>query len=452
MGQKGMKTNSDKVCEGRTANAELNTLVRAAFLTMLDNTKDMVFVKNKDLVYMAASMPFVKMVGKEKAEEIIAHTDIEIFEDENLAKRYVADDHKLMEGGVNLVDYVEPITEENGQPRYGSTSKYILSDDEGEIIGIFGITKDITRDYLARQQYQQELKYMFELPKNAYAVSYIDVDSWRIISQRRQLIQEGTYQACHTVESLCEAALDSIVDEYSDVAAFYRNFAPDNLRKIYESGRTSISFKYQRYLSDNSVRWVRNDVRLLVDVESGHLCVILSAKDIDAQKQKEQRLLMAARMDKMTMLLNRETTMEEIRSTLKREAESTHALFMIDVDNFKMLNDTLGHQAGDKFLIDLADEIKNCFGVFDIVGRIGGDEFFALMKNVPDKSAAEQQAQKLLNAVQRVCSAYLDIPLSGSIGIGLYPECAASLEELYTKADNALYQAKRNGKNQFVFS
>lgn len=447
-----MKTISDKVCQCSEGNAELNILIRAAFQTMLDSTNDMVFVKNKDLVYMAASMPFVKMVGKEKVEEIIDHTDIEIFEDGNLAERYVADDRKLMDDGVNLVDYVEPITEENGQPRYGSTSKYLLYNEEGGIIGILGITKDITKDYIARQQYQQEIKYMFELPKNAYAVTYIDIDNWRIISQRRQLILEGTYQACHTVEGLCEAALDSIVDESSDVAAFYRNFSPDNLKKIYESGRTSISFKYQRYLSDNSIRWVRNDVRLIMDVESGNLCAILSAKDIDAQKQKEQKLLLAARMDKMTMLLNRETTMEEIRSILKKEGDSKHALFMTDVDNFKILNDTLGHRAGDKFLIDLADEIKKCFGVFDVVGRIGGDEFFALMKNVPDTETVEQKAQDLLNAIQRVCSSYLDIPLSGSIGISLYPENAATLEELYEKADSALYEAKRNGKNRFVFS
>ena len=447
-----MKTNADKVCQGVTDDAELNILIKTAFQTMMDNTKDMVFVKNKNLVYMAASAPFVKMVGKKKAEDIVGHTDIEIFADENLARRYVADDCKLMHGGMSLVDYVEPITEENGQPRYGSTSKYLLSNSKGEVIGILGVTRDITREYIARQQYRQELQYMFELPKNAYAVTYIDVEGWRIISQRRQLIQDGTYQACYTVEQLCEAALDSIVDEYSEVADFYRNFTPDNLRKIYESGRTSISFKYQRYLSDNSIRWVRNDVRILMDVDSGHLCVILSAKDIDAQKQKEQKLLLAARMDKMTMLLNRETTMEEIRSTLRKEMELSHALFMIDVDNFKMLNDTLGHQAGDKFLIDLACEIKKNFRALDVVGRIGGDEFFALMKNVPNAGIVERKAQNLLESIKGICNEYHDIPLSGSIGVSMYPDNAANLEELYAKADSALYEAKRNGKNRFVFS
>ena len=74
-------------------------LMKAAFKAMLESTTDMVFLKSPDLVYQAASMPFVKMVGKEAVSEIIGRTDMEIFEDQELAKRYVADDHKLLESG-----------------------------------------------------------------------------------------------------------------------------------------------------------------------------------------------------------------------------------------------------------------------------------------------------------------------------------------------------------------
>ena len=101
------------------------TLMKAAFEAMLESTMDMVFLKSTDLVYQAASMPFVKMVGKESVGEIIGRTDMEIFADKELAKRYVADDHKLLESEENLLDYMEPIADEDGQARYGSTSKYI---------------------------------------------------------------------------------------------------------------------------------------------------------------------------------------------------------------------------------------------------------------------------------------------------------------------------------------
>lgn len=434
-----------------TDNNEINSIMPVAFRTLIDNTKDMMFVKDINLIYVAASLPFAKMVGKETVGEIIGKTDFEIFEDQNLAKRYVSDDRKLLAGRNDLVDYIEPITDEDGRARYGSTSKHILRDNNGNHIGILGITRDITREYLNRQQQQKELKYLFELPEDTYAVTYIDVDAWRIISQRRQNIDNGTFQSCYTVESLVEAALDSIADRNSDAVKFYRRFNPSYLHEIYESGRRRVSFKYARTLSDGSVHWVYNVVRFISDADSGHLCVMLSAQNIDEQKREEEQLIRSAKMDMMTLLLNRETTMEMIHKTLKEQPDKMHALFMIDADNFKALNDTYGHQVGDEFLIRFAKELKNCFDDGGIAGRIGGDEFFALIPDVPDVESVQASADELLNNIRKVCSEYADIGISASIGIGLYPTNGRSIGQLYAFADKAMYQAKRKGKNQIVF-
>lgn len=438
--------------KGEQEKVQLNSLIPIAFQTMLDNTEDMIFVKDANSVYIAASNPFVKMVGKESADEIVNRTDYDIFDDKNLAKRYVADDRKLLDKGKNLVNYIEPITEIDGQARYGSTSKYILYDDEGNKVGILGITKDITRDYIARQHYQQEIKYLFKLPEDTYAITYVDVDDWRIINQRRQNIGVNSYQTVHTVEELCDFAVMSIVDGNSNAAEFYRNFTADNLHHIFESGRSTVAFEYQRKVSETNVRWIHNEVRFMIDIDSGHLCVMLMARDIDTEKSEEQKLVMAAKMDQMTMLLNRETTMDYIRQILKAESDGLHALFMIDVDNFKSLNDTQGHQTGDEFLIELAAEVSKNFRESDIIGRIGGDEFFALMRNVPDISIVARKAQELLNTVKELCVHYSDVSLSASVGISLYPENGKTLEELYAQADGALYEAKRKGKNQYIFS
>lgn len=428
-------------------------LMKEAFKAILESTTSMVFLKDANLVYQAASMPFVKMVGKSSVEELVGHTDLEIFEDKNLAIRYVADDHKLFHNGENLIDYMEPITDENGHARYGCTSKYILRDAEGQIIGLLGITKDITREYFARQRYQQELKYLFELPEDTYAVCYVDVDSWRVISQRRQNVENGTLQVCQTVEELYTYARESIVDQESEAAEFYRNFSVANLWNIYASGRTNMVFKYERRMTDGSVRWVRNEIRFLTDVDSGHLCAMFSAKDIDAIKQEEQKLVIAAKMDRMTMLLNRETSMEYINQILETQSEEQHVLFMLDIDNFKNLNDTLGHQIGDEFLIALAAELKKSFRESDVVARIGGDEFFAMMLNVTELKIIEKKAQDILDIIQNIAQKYpAEINLTGSIGISIYPGDGTTLDELYTKADDALYEAKRGGKNKFVFA
>ncbi len=427
-------------------------LMKAAFAAITSNTKDLLFLKDKDLVYRAASDAFARMAGKKAADEIIGRTDFEIFEDQNLAKRYVADDHKLIEECTDLKDYVEPITDDHGNARYGATSKFVLKDDNGDIIGILGITKDITREYIARQRYQQEFKYLFELPQDTYAVCYIDIDSWRIISQRRQNIDNGTIQECQTVEEMCRYAVESIVDSTSNASEFYRSFTAENLHSIYSKGRRTLTFKYERRITEDSTRWVRNEVNFLTDIDSGHLCVMLSAKDIDAVKLQEKRLAQAAKLDSMTMLLNHETTMEYIAQILSEDGDTQHALFMLDIDNFKALNDTLGHQAGDEFLIKLARELKNNFRESDVIGRIGGDEFFALMRNVTEREQIESRAKDILDIIRSVAAEFPSVGLGGSIGISLYPKNGRSLDDLYSCADAALYKAKRNGKNKYLFA
>ena len=94
----------------RNDNQDKHGIMPIAFQTLLHTTKDMMFVKDINLVYIAASMPFAKMVGKDSVEEIVGRTDFEIFEDQNLAKRYVSDDRKMLAGNNDLTEYIEPIT------------------------------------------------------------------------------------------------------------------------------------------------------------------------------------------------------------------------------------------------------------------------------------------------------------------------------------------------------
>ena len=425
-------------------------LIKSAFDVVINNTADIMFVKDNNLVYQSASPAFVRMTGKSSASEIIGHTDEEVFDDRSLATRYVADDRRLLAGGVDLIGYVEPITSDNGKARYGSTSKYILRNNNGDEIGILGTTKDITTEYLARKRYQQEFRYLFELPQDTFAVCYIDVDSWRIICQRRQHISDGTIQECQTIKEMSDYAVASIIDKDCKAAVFYRNFTAEKLHDIYASGRRTVTFKYERRLSDNSARWVRNELNFLTDVDSGHLCVMLSARDINKIKLEEKKLADAAKLDSMTMLLNHETAMETIKYILNNESDRKHALFMLDIDNFKALNDTLGHQAGDRFLTELAKKLKSHFRESDVVGRIGGDEFMALMRNVSEREQIERKAEDVLDIIQSVASNYLQVELSGSIGISIFPDDGNDLDKLYEKADEALYKAKRNGKNKFV--
>lgn len=164
------------------------------------------------------------------------------------------------------------------------------------------------------------------------------------------------------------------------------------------------------------------------------------------QDEMEQRL----KQDDLTGLLNKSTTKSEIEGFLKENIRGTHALFLIDVDNFKCINDTLGHMFGDSVLINVGKKIGELFRGTDVVGRIGGDEFMVLMKYT-DFYQAKLKAEKICESVKQVYHGGdgEEVEVSCSVGVALYGTIKESYSSLFSKADMAMYQAKEAGKNQY---
>ena len=125
-------------------------------------------------------------------------------------------------------------------------------------------------------------------------------------------------------------------------------------------------------------------------------------------------------------------------------------------DNFKNLNDTRGHQAGDEFLIDLAAEIKGSFRETDIVGRIGGEEFVIFISGEKDDDELIEKAEETAQIILKLCHGVridsdAEKEFSCSVGIARYPFDGESYSALYEKADSAMYSVKKNGKNNYAF-
>jgi len=424
----------------------------AALQTILQAFPDMIFVKDMSLTYVAGSPSFAAMVGKDSMEEILGRTDDEIFEDKELAKRYTADDRKLLARGGNLVNYVEPLTDQNGEPRYSSTSKYILTDPAGQPIGLLGISEDITKEVLAYRQHRQEVEYLFTLPEDTYAAILVDISAWRIVGQRRK---PGSISIPHfeTMEEFLSVMPGGIRGRHSEAKAFYRQFSQEYLQDIYSQGKSTLSLEYQRRLSDGHTYWIRDEMKFMLEPRVGHLHLMILVQDIHSKKQAVESLVQAAVTDQMTGLLNRAAVQQEIEAFLQGPgADGTHAIFMIDADDFKTVNDTYGHREGDALLVQLAHGIQNCFRETDIVGRIGGDEFFVLAKNMGNRDSLKTRAEHLLRVIREIRATRTAALTSISVGISIYPQDGKTLNELYAKADEALYKAKGQGKNQAAFA
>lgn len=176
-------------------------------------------------------------------------------------------------------------------------------------------------------------------------------------------------------------------------------------------------------------------------------------EDVTEQKQNEISLKYKAQFDALTKIYNRDTTQHLINKFLDEcKIESNiHAFMIVDLDNFKLVNDNLGHTMGDNVLIDVANKMKNQFRKTDIIGRLGGDEFIIFLKDLNNLDFVKRSARELVKKIKQVYSdgiIYVDI--SASIGISISKKDGSSFEELYKKADMALYTIKKKNKNDFA--
>ncbi|WP_110954817.1 sensor domain-containing diguanylate cyclase [Anaerosinus massiliensis] len=175
--------------------------------------------------------------------------------------------------------------------------------------------------------------------------------------------------------------------------------------------------------------------------------------NIDAQKREIEKLQAKAHSDPLTGLYNKMITQSLINDFIKTKKHRQHAFMMIDIDNFKSINDNLGHLVGDEVLIDVTTQLKSLFGKHDIVGRIGGDEFVVFLYNIHSIKEICTKANAITQVLRTHASKQdKNYKISGSIGISIYPQDGQTYHELLKQADKALYKIKKDGKDNFAFA
>ncbi len=193
----------------------------------------------------------------------------------------------------------------------------------------------------------------------------------------------------------------------------------------------------------------------VVKDEQGRICNYVSVfSDISTIKQTEARLSELAHHDSLTGLSNRLAFNLNLEKALERVKRHQHklALLYLDLDRFKLINDTLGHAAGDKLLQIISQRLLNSVRAEDVVARLGGDEFTVIMEDVAHSEDAATLAQKIIATVTEPME--LDdqeIVISTSIGLSIYPDDASTATDLARAADTAMYRAKAKGRHTFEF-
>ncbi len=217
-------------------------------------------------------------------------------------------------------------------------------------------------------------------------------------------------------------------------------------------GKSKIEYEFRIQDANGDYKWCHIRAKTICGSDNLPARVIGKLVNIDIQKRELEKLQFKAQRDPLTNVYNKGVTAEKIKQLIHTSRlYEKHALFVIDIDDFKHVNDTYGHLEGDRVLVTLVKRVESMFRSKDIIGRIGGDEFVVMMRDVTSLKQVENKAAELGQALSHQFRKDEEkIEVSGSVGIALYPMDGREYEELLERADLALYQVKGTGKNHYM--
>lgn len=320
--------------------------------------------------------------------------------------------------------------------------------DENVPVRIIGVAENITQQKRIENRFYMEQQYRTAMLSEALGVLSINVTKNKVISLvigEREIISKAD-NINFTIEIFADNGINIYPEDLEKTKDIYK---PKNLTEAFENGRRELSMPLRCRIHQDEYRWINSTANLLTDPDTGDILCFIYAKDINEQKKMEFQLKHKAERDSLTGLYNRVTAESFITQLLKEYEGTRSAFLMLDLDDFKNINDLHGHYAGDFVLRSIADVLKASFRSDDIVARMGGDEFCVFIKRIPSEKFLLRKAEEIAEGFEHI--AYKGIEentISMSIGIAICPDHGNTFMELYKKADAALYQAKALGKNR----
>ena len=418
--------------ELRERESQLSTLFRTV--------PDVVWVKNLDGRYVRCNPPFERLFGLSQ-REVVGKSDYEVVPRE-MADRYRAGDLRAIETGEIQSEEFETLAA-GGAARQFEVLKAPLRDETGKTIGVVGIARDVSE----RRKLDEQLRVAATAFEAQEGIVILDVDG-RILRVNRAFIEMTGHLAEDVIgRTPQQVARDPRAGQVlSEIA---ERVARDGFWHGEMPAQRSSGEIFPAWTTVATVRGARG--------ETTHYVVTMT--DVAERKRAEKEIVNLAFYDRLTGLPNRRLLRDRLEQALAGSGRSGRhgALLFIDLDNFKLVNETSGHQVGDQLLIEVARRLEACLGAAGGAARIGGDEFVALIEDLgenPHEAAA--LAKKTSETILAALNAPYALPggvrhSSPSIGVAMFSGGGDTCEELLKQADIAMYEAKAAGRNALRF-
>ena len=336
----------------------------------------------------------------------------------------------------------------NGSYEWFKLKAVHLSDQEKDAGVIAVVLEPADHERAMELEYMRKSDFYEALLSDTVAHAEVDVESGHIMKAT------GVWEA-YGIESREEKAdFDTVVlrqvgpvvyPEDEEKYRAYLNLA--NMKEMYAKGMPNMELCFRRYL-DERLYWMKLVIHVFQDRYTENMYALLYLKNIDAEKKRELAQANAATRDPLTDVYNRAAFQSETEQFIASNGPGAEgALIILDLDDFKQINDRFGHLRGDDMLKALADILIHTFRNHDLIGRLGGDEFLVFVKGVSERKILDKRMEELLARLGRLGG----MPLSCSAGICFVSGKDFHYNEELRKADVALYASKKRGKNCYSY-
>ena len=319
-----------------------------------------------------------------------------------------------------------------------------VADERGELV-LEGFIEDITeRHSLYQAQQQAELRYR-DIFEHASEGIFQTTPQGRYLAANPALARIYGYPS---PEALMRS-LDNIGQQLYVLGSQRERF-----RRLMETEGEVLNFESEVHRADGSRIWISENAHIVRDIRGDVLYYEGTVQDISERRRHQEELQRQANHDMLTGLPNRTLLADRVQQGIWRAARLGYylAVVFIDLDNFKFINDSLGHGAGDELLKKVAQRLRDCVRNSDTVARLGGDEFVLLLGDHFRTSTVISQLRRVLNEIrQPVELAGRSFQIGASLGVAMYPGDAEDADSLLKHADAAMYAAKSGGRNTFQF-
>ena len=430
--------------EGRLRSMPSREAESSLLAAIINELPELVYAKDTSGRFLAANDAVARDNGLERAAELIGKTDFDLFPPD-VAQGFFDIEQQIIASGEPMIDMEERRTDASGAPKWMLTTKMPMRDDRGEIVGLIGVARNITERKRAEQEWKAERALFRAMIDQVPDYLFVKDTGSRFVVVNRAVAADLGMRPDDLM-----GKTDFELHRRELAAKF---FADE--QKVVRSGEALLNI--EEYVIDPSGKkqWLSTSKAPLRNEENEVIGIVGICRNINERKRAEDQIRFMALHDVLTGLPNRSLLMDRLtQALLQAERNQVRATVMfVDLDNFKLVNDSLGHNAGDALLKVVAERMVGCVRTADTVARLGGDEFVILLI---DQAASPAATSSILDKVRAAIA--VPVPIEGrafhvtcSIGVANFPVDGTDPETLLMNADVAMYQAKEKGRDNFQF-